>query len=175
MEILLWSLCGLIFIFGFVVFFGAPYVPSKQKHLKVAFDSLYRLSKKDVLLDLGSGDGRVLREAARRGARAVGYELNPLLVLIANLLTKDKKRAISKVANIWTASFPLDTTVVYIFGDGRDIKRLERKITSEATRLKRELYVISYGFTLPGRAPKNQAAAYYLYEIQPLQHIQPQV
>jgi len=32
-----------------------------------------------VVLDLGSGDGALLLEAAARGARAVGYELNATL------------------------------------------------------------------------------------------------
>jgi SAM-dependent methyltransferase len=33
-----------------------------------------------LVVDLGSGDGRVVIEAARRGFRSVGYEINPLLV-----------------------------------------------------------------------------------------------
>lgn len=34
----------------------------------------------DTVYDLGCGDGRVLLAAARRGARAVGYELDVELV-----------------------------------------------------------------------------------------------
>ncbi|HEY1085191.1 MAG TPA: hypothetical protein VGE34_00510 [Candidatus Saccharimonadales bacterium] len=169
MDILLGCLVGVIVLFGFVVFFGAPYVPSRQKHLEYAFDKLYRLSGKDLLLDLGSGDGKVLREAARRGARAVGFELNPLLVFIANLLSKDKRKAVSHVANIWTKPFPAETTVVYIFGDSRDIEKLEKRISHEAARLERKLYVMSYGFKLPNHTAKKHLAAYYLYEIKPLQ------
>ncbi len=34
-------------------------------------------------MDLGSGDGRVVIEAARRELRGVGYEINPMLVLFS--------------------------------------------------------------------------------------------
>jgi SAM-dependent methyltransferase len=37
----------------------------------------------DVVYDLGSGDGRLVIAAARRGARAVGVELNPELVAVS--------------------------------------------------------------------------------------------
>lgn len=43
---------------------------------------LYRIadvSKGDVLLDLGCGDGRVLLAAARLGAQGIGYELDKQL------------------------------------------------------------------------------------------------
>lgn len=37
----------------------------------------------DFLVDLGSGDGRIVIEAAKRGARAVGIEFNPDLVKLS--------------------------------------------------------------------------------------------
>lgn len=39
-----------------------------------------RVTARDYLVDLGSGDGRVVIAAARRGARALGVEFNPHLV-----------------------------------------------------------------------------------------------
>ena len=38
----------------------------------------------DYVIDLGSGDGRTVIAAAKRGARAVGIELNPELVALSN-------------------------------------------------------------------------------------------
>ena len=56
-----------------------PYVPTNEKvvmeMLKVA-----KVTKNDLLYDLGSGDGRIVLAAARRGARAVGVELDAQLV-----------------------------------------------------------------------------------------------
>ena len=39
-----------------------------------------RVTKDDFVIDLGSGDGRIVIAAARRGARALGVEFNPDLV-----------------------------------------------------------------------------------------------
>ena len=39
------------------------------------------------LLELGCGDGKILKLAAATGVYAVGIELNPILVLIARLRT----------------------------------------------------------------------------------------
>jgi SAM-dependent methyltransferase len=41
---------------------------------------LSRVGQGDVVFDLGSGDGRIVIAAARRGARGVGIELDPSLV-----------------------------------------------------------------------------------------------
>ena len=38
---------------------------------------LARVAADDTLLDLGCGDGRVLIEAAKLGARAIGIDVNP--------------------------------------------------------------------------------------------------
>ncbi len=39
-----------------------------------------RVTPQDYVVDLGSGDGRNIIAAARRGARAVGFEFNPAMV-----------------------------------------------------------------------------------------------
>jgi SAM-dependent methyltransferase len=57
-----------------------PFVPSPphlvQKMLEVA-----EIKKDDILYDMGSGDGRIVIEAAKRfGVRGVGIDLNPELV-----------------------------------------------------------------------------------------------
>lgn len=44
------------------------------------------VTSSDVVLDLGSGDGRIPVLAARRGARAVGIEYNPDLVALSKRL-----------------------------------------------------------------------------------------
>lgn len=158
----------LLLIF-FTVFTGAPYVPSKRRDIMKAFDEVYQLRSADVVLDLGSGDGVVLRIAASRGARrALGYEISPLLVLVSRVLHRNYKNAQTKLANIWTTPFPDDVTLVYLFGDTRDLKRLEKRLSSEATRLDRTLHVLSYGFQF-SFASKSDNGLHYLYEFVPLQ------
>lgn len=160
----MWFLFGIILIFGFVVFFGAPYVPSKKRDLKRALTELYPIGKKDVLVDIGSGDGVVLREAVRLGAaKAVGFELNPVLVAVARWLSRRFKGVSTHLANAWHAPFPDDTTVVYVFTTTRDAGKMVRKIQKEATRLGHPLSVISYGCELPGKKPEKTVGAHLLY------------
>jgi len=42
---------------------------------------MLNLKSGQTLIELGSGDGRVLKEAAAKGVRAIGYEINPVLVI----------------------------------------------------------------------------------------------
>lgn len=165
----LWIGFGIIFLFGFVVLTGAPYVPTKRRDLRRAFLELYPLTKDDVLVDIGSGDGIVLREASRCGARAVGYELNPVLVWISRLLSRKDTRVQVYIANFWRVDIPDDTTVVYTFGDSRDIVRMMRKVEQQASRLGRRLAFITYGFDIPGQKPVRTVGAHHLYEVEPLQ------
>lgn len=164
-----WLAAALILLFGFVVFFGAPYVPSKKRELKHAFDELYALGPSDTLVDIGSGDGIVLRQAAKYGAKAVGYELNPLLVLISRWLSRREQNVTVHTANFWHAKFPKSTTVVYTFGEKRDIAKMAKKVEDEANRLGKPLAFISYAFKVPGQTPQKTLGAYYLYEYSPLQ------
>ncbi len=169
MNWLFWLFVAIVLSFGFVVFFGAPYVPSKKRDLKKAFDDLYPLTKSDLLVDIGSGDGVVLRMVSERGAKAVGYELNPILVLISRFLSRRHPGVTTVLADFWRVQLPDDTTVVYTFGESRDIKKMAAKVQSEATRLNKKLTFISYGFAVPGMEPTRQTRAHFLYSITPLQ------
>ncbi len=160
---------GVVFgLFALTVFLGAPYVPTRRADVATAFDALYPLSNKDTLVDIGSGDGVVLRAAARRGARAVGYEINPILVVISWLLSIGNARVSVRLANFWQAKVPHDTTVIYTFGEGRDIERMARWTQKQATRLGKPLFFISYAFELKTHTPIKKIDALLLYEIAPL-------
>lgn len=169
MTIAFWIFSSVVLAFGFVVFWGAPYVPSKKKDLARALDELYPVGKHDVLIDIGSGDGVVLRAAARRGATAIGYELNPILVAIATWLSRGQSGISSHVANFWHVQLPAETTVIYIFAVSRDIAKITRKLDIEATRLNKNLKVITYGCEVPGRKAIGTLGAHNLYEFIPLQ------
>jgi SAM-dependent methyltransferase len=55
-----------------------------------------RVGPGDILVDLGSGDGRFVIEAARRGAMATGIEFNPEMVSLS--VQKAKKEGLSDKA-----------------------------------------------------------------------------
>jgi len=87
----------LILLFCFVILFGAPFLPTLKKQINPIFD-LLDLTEGQTLIELGSGDGRILYEAGKRGLYAVGYELNPILVLYSIIKTWKYR---SKVRIIW--------------------------------------------------------------------------
>lgn len=48
-----------------------------------------KVTKDDLVMDLGSGDGRNIIAAAKRGARAIGVEFNPDMVQLARQLADE--------------------------------------------------------------------------------------
>ena len=161
--------CILVLV-GISVFFGAPYVPSLRRDIKSLFDEFTPVAKGDVVLDIGSGDGIVLREVSRRGANAVGYEIHPLFVGISKILSLGDRRVVVRWVNAWTAPFPDDVTLIYAFAVGRDGAKLSKKVQREANRLGRPLTIVCYGNPLPGRTPARSFEAYHLYSFEPLHH-----
>ncbi|MDX6751586.1 class I SAM-dependent methyltransferase [Geminicoccaceae bacterium 1502E] len=62
------------------MFLAVPFVPSEEDVVE-AMLTLAGVGSKDVLYDLGSGDGRIVIAAARdRGTRCVGIEIDPLRI-----------------------------------------------------------------------------------------------
>lgn len=169
----LYIVAVIVLAFGWVVFRGAPYVPSQSKYIRRAFTLLYPLGPNDTLVDVGSGDGVVLRRAGELGATAIGYELNPILVLVSRLLSYKKPRISVVLSDFWRTKLPDTTTVVYAFLVTRDVKKMMKKMQSEATRLNKPLHFISYGNVLPEMKPIKHLDAYDLYTFYPLHELKP--
>ena len=60
----------------------APYVNTVSEDVELMLD-LARVGPDDYLIDLGSGDGRIVIAAAQRGARGHGVELQSALITLA--------------------------------------------------------------------------------------------
>ena len=165
-QAIIFIIMAIVIIFGITVFFGAPYVPSLSSELTKMFKKLYPLSKKDLLIDMGSGDGTVLKVAARFGAQAIGIELHPVLSFLSRIRLR-KLESKTKVVchNYLDFPFPPETTVVYTFSDSKDINKIYQKIESEAKRLNKDLYFISNGFEVPGKKYEKIYSSFYLYKI----------
>ncbi|MBD8678058.1 class I SAM-dependent methyltransferase [Sphingomonas sp. CFBP 13720] len=59
--------------------YDVPYVPTPEPVVDAMLD-IADVRRGDMLIDLGSGDGRIAIAAARRGANASGVEIDPALV-----------------------------------------------------------------------------------------------
>ncbi|MBR3163929.1 class I SAM-dependent methyltransferase [Candidatus Saccharibacteria bacterium] len=154
-----------VLIFGLAAFTGAPYVPSHKKELQIAFKKLYRLSPQDYIVDLGAGDGMVLKVASEFGAKGLGIEINPLLVMIAKWrLRKDPNMEV-KFGNLFATELPSETSLIYVFGESRDITKMVDVALRHTRRYHKTVYLMSYGFTVPGLKVFKKNRALYLYQI----------
>ncbi len=165
LQIIMWSIYGVALIFSLTSLTGAPFVPSRAKELRQAFKELYKLGPNDLLVDLGSGDGIVLKIASEFGAKAVGIEINPFLIIYSKLRLLRNKNARVKSGNLFKAKFPPETTIVYAFSVGRDIEKIVNAIQQQADSIGRDLYVISYAFRIPQLKLIKGYRAYYLYKV----------
>lgn len=146
---------------GFVVFFGPPYVPTLTRNVDTALD-LLDLKPGQTMLELGSGDGRVLVAAAKRGVHVVGVELSPVLCVVSWLRTR---RYHKHVRIIWgnyfmTAWPPADA--IFTFMIPRQMAKLDKCI--ERWRGKKPVRLASFAFQIPGKKPTGIRNGVFLYE-----------
>lgn len=149
----------IIVLFGFVILFGAPYLPTLSKQQETALD-LLDLKPGETLIELGSGDGRMLIAAAKRGVKSVGYELNPLLWLYSLIVTRKYKNLITiKNRNFWNMKLP-ECEGVYVFLLDKYMNKLYKKITQEKHS---SLKLVSYAFKFPNKKHVTEKSGMYLY------------
>lgn len=92
------------------------WVPTYEAHLNRMLD-MARITKDDVVVDLGSGDGRTVIAAAKRGAMARGVEFNADLVAHSRRNAEAAgvaRRASFVEGDIFATDFS-DATVVTLF------------------------------------------------------------
>lgn len=159
---LMWLLaCMLVLPFGYVLIFGAPYLPTRKKQANQALD-LLELKEGDVFVDLGSGDGAVLIEAARRGVVCYGYELNPLVFFASKLRTLKYRNQIKIYCrDYWQTPLPENTKGVFVFLLDPFMERLDNKLSSEMSDGGR---LVSYTFKIPNKKAIKSKNAMYLYK-----------
>lgn len=154
------GVCGLLFVlFTFVVMFGAPYLPTLKQRVPEALE-LINLKKGQTLVELGSGDGRILWAAAEKGIYSVGYELNPLLVLYSKMLTFKKRKFIKIIwGNYWQKQLPP--------ADGLFVFLLQPYMQKLDTKIKQNypsgIKLVSFAFTIPNKKPDKEINGLYLY------------
>lgn len=149
--------------FAIAGFFGAPYVPILKRDSRPLL-AIDQLKPGQTLVDLGCGDGRLLRAAAARGIRGIGYEINPFMVIISRLVCFRYRKLIKiHLANLWSIKLPA-ADAIYVFLMPRFMNRLHAKLAAE---IKRPTLVISYVFEIPGQTPVEHIANSYIYRYPP--------
>lgn len=154
-------LCAILFVcFVFVIAFGAPFLPILKPEVPKALD-LIDLKAGDTLLELGSGDGRILIEAAKRGIYGVGYELNPLLVVYSWVKTWRYRKHIKIIwGNYWRKPLP-PAQGIFVFLLQPYMEKLDNKITHDFTK---PVKLLSFAFTIPNKKPVKKRKGLFLYQ-----------
>lgn len=148
-----------VLCFGGVVLFGAPYLPTLTPQVKRALD-MVDLQPGQHLVELGSGDGKVLLAAAQRGVMVTGYELNPILALISWFRTWRYRRLVTIVwGNFWHRPLPV-CDAVFVFLLPKYMEKLDKKIAQE---IDRDVKLVSFAFRIPGRTHTATQEGVYLY------------
>ena len=171
MEVVIVCALILFLIFGLTAFIGAPYVPTRHTDIHRLLTDELKLTNDDIVLDVGSGDGAVLQEVVRAGAQAIGYEINPFLVLASRWrLRKYAKNVRIKWTNAWTTQPAKHITVIYAFGAGLHLKKIYQLARQQATHQGKPVCLVSYGYKLDTTRDDRllkEAGPYFLYEIRP--------
>ena len=104
------------------------WVPTSPELVEKMLD-LAKVTKEDFLIDLGSGDGRMVIAAAKRGARALGVEFNPEMVKLSQQLAAEagvSDRATFVQGDMFEADIS-KATVLALFLLPDNLMRLEPK------------------------------------------------
>ncbi|MCL4355071.1 MAG: class I SAM-dependent methyltransferase [Nitrososphaerota archaeon] len=138
-------------------FIGAGWQPTSRRKVRKMLE-MCRVGPSDVVYDLGSGDGRILVEAAKTyHATAVGVEADPIRVLFSRFAV-GTNRLKGRVQVVWGNFFHVDlseATVVTLFLSQGANRKLKAKLLSE---LRPGARVVSYVWTFDGWSPASRDA-----------------
>jgi predicted RNA methylase len=129
--------------------------------------SMAKVGPKDVVYDLGSGDGRILITAVREfGARSVGIEADPLRFIFSRILIK-LLRLGGQAKVIWGNFYNKklnEATVITVFLFDSANAKLKEKFERE---LKLGTRIISYHWPFKGwrNVEADEEEEIFLYQI----------
>ena len=119
---------------------GAEWEPASMRIVKKML-SMAKAGKKDVVYDLGCGDGRFVLSAVRdfHAKKAIGIEIDPLRVLISKFRTRKYKNAKISWSNITKQDYN-GASVVTCFLRANTNSSIQEKLS----KLKKGTRIISY-------------------------------
>jgi SAM-dependent methyltransferase len=121
------------------------WVPTPQELIEAMLD-LAKVTPNDNVMDLGSGDGRIVIAAAKRGARATGVEFNPDMVELST--ASAEKQGVAGKANFLNADiFETDfsqATVLTMYL----LPSLNMKLRPKILEMKPGTRIVTHAFTM---------------------------
>jgi len=112
-----------------------------------------KVTSSDVVYDLGCGDGRIVVNAAKKGAKAIGFDIDPKRVEEAR--GHVKSAAVESNASIrWANVFSVDlepATVVMLYL----LPKLNVRLIPQLETLRSGSRIVSHDFDMEGVTPDN--------------------
>ena len=121
------------------------WVPTPQALVDRMLD-MAKVTPRDFVMDLGSGDGRTVITAAKRGAKAVGIEYNPDMVTLSQKNAEKEgvsQRATFMKADLFETDFSKATVITMFL-----LPDINVKLRPRILRLKPGTRVVSNTFTM---------------------------
>jgi SAM-dependent methyltransferase len=121
------------------------WVPTQQALVDRMLE-MAKVTSEDYVIDLGSGDGRTVIAAAKRGARAHGIEYNPDLVALSKRNAEAEgvaDRATFEQADIFASDFSKATVITLFL-----LEDLNRKLRPTLLEMKPGTRVVSNSFSM---------------------------
>lgn len=148
---------------AFDFFLDLPYVATDRQKID-SIIKLAKIKKGETVVDLGSGDGRLLFAAAQRGAHAIGYEINPLLIVLTHIHAK-LKGLVDQIElrrqNLWKADLAV-ADVIFVYGRRKNMPKFEEFIYRNAQKGSR---VVVNTNPFPNKEPQKSANDFFLYQV----------
>lgn len=123
-----------------------PFLPTPPAAVEAMLD-LAALTRDDLLIDLGAGDGRIAIAAGKRGARAIGVEIDAQLVLRARRAAADagvSERVVFREGDLFRTPIR-DASVVALYLLPAVNLRLRPRLLTE---LRPGTRIVSHAFTM---------------------------
>ncbi len=138
----------------------APYVPTKMDNIRKIL-KLASVKKGKKFYELGSGDGRVVIEAAKLKAQAIGIEQSWIRVIYSKYTAAKLNLPNAKFyhGNIFSKKYQ-DGDVIYIYLLHKGVRKLEEKLRKE---LKKGAVVITQTYHFPNWKPYQKIDNFYFY------------
>src|SRR5262245_58299800 len=140
------------------------WVPTPQAAVERMLD-MAKLTPKDIHYDLGSGDGRTVIAAAKRGAHAYGVEYNPDMVALSERLAAREgvaRRAKFVQGDIFATDFSQATVLTLYL-----LPSLNVKLRPTILQMKPGTRVASYDFDMgdwqPDRTDRVEGVQVHLW------------
>ncbi len=126
------------------------YVPTPQKVVDKMLE-VAKVTSSDVVYDLGCGDGRIVVTAAKKGASAIGFDLDPARVSEAREnVRRDGVAALASIrrADVFSVDLqPASVVTLYL------LPELNVRLIPQLEKLRAGSRIVSHDFDMEGVVP----------------------